>query len=83
MEAAERVMAVRRECAISTADRGEVGARERQHLLDEIDAIAARGALSREQRDARERIAAAPVAPPLPDPAAPPQSASPATGRAA
>ena len=27
------------------AEAGEVGARERQHLLDEIDAIAARGAL--------------------------------------
>jgi CBS domain containing-hemolysin-like protein len=52
------------------AEAGEVGARERQHLLDELDAIASRGALSREQREARERIVAAPVAPPA-APAAP------------
>lgn len=65
------------------AEAGEVGARERQHLLDEIDAIAARGALSREQKDARERIAAAPVAPPLPAPAAPPLPTPPAPGGAA
>jgi CBS domain containing-hemolysin-like protein len=44
------------------AEAGEVGPRERQHLLDELDAIAARGALSPEQREARERILAAPVA---------------------
>ena len=54
------------------AEAGEIGARERQHLLDEIDAIAARGALTREHKEARERIAAAPVAPP-PAPAAPPR----------
>ena len=57
------------------AEAGEVGARERQHLLDEIDAIAARGALSREQKEARERIAAAPVAPPLPAAPKPGQAA--------
>ncbi len=44
------------------AEAGEIGPRERQHLLEELDAIAARGALSAEQRQARERIAAAPVA---------------------
>ena len=46
------------------AEAGEIGARERQHLLDELDAVAARGSLSREQREARERILAAPVAAP-------------------
>ena len=46
------------------AEAGEIGARERQHLLDELDAVASRGALSREQREARERILAAPVAAP-------------------
>ncbi|MBN8510957.1 MAG: DUF3302 domain-containing protein [Burkholderiales bacterium] len=45
------------------AEAGEVGAREKQHLLDEIDAIAARGSLVPELRAARERIAAAPAAP--------------------
>lgn len=44
------------------AEAGEIGPRERQHLLEELDAIAARGALSAEQRAARERIAAAPAA---------------------
>jgi len=44
------------------AEAGEVGAHERQHLLEELDAIASRGALSREQREARARIAAAPAA---------------------
>lgn len=46
------------------AEAGEVGPRERQHLLEELDSIAARGALSAEQREARERIAAAPIAAP-------------------
>ena len=46
------------------AEAGEVGERERAHLLEEIDSIAARGALTPEQRDARARIAAAPVAAP-------------------
>jgi len=46
------------------AEAGEIGARERQHLLDELDAVASRGSLSREQREARERILAAPVAAP-------------------
>ena len=54
------------------AEAGEVGAREKQHLLDEIDAIAARSAMSREQKQARERIAAAPVAPALPSASTPP-----------
>lgn len=45
------------------AEAGEVDARERHHLLEELDAIASRGALSREQREARARIEAAPVAP--------------------
>ena len=55
------------------AEAGEVGARERQHLLDELDAVASRGSLSREQREARERILAAPAAPAVqaPAPAAP------------
>ena len=53
------------------AEAGQVGERERHHLLDELDAIAARGALSREQKEARARIVAAPVAPPLPTTAAP------------
>ncbi|MCW5637615.1 MAG: DUF3302 domain-containing protein [Rubrivivax sp.] len=43
------------------AEAGDVGARERQHLLDELDGIAARGALGPELRAARERIAAAPA----------------------
>ena len=47
------------------AEAGEVGERERLHLLEELDAIAARGPLSREQKEARERIVAAPVAPPV------------------
>jgi len=46
------------------AEAGEIGARERQHLLDELDAVASLGSLSREQREARERILAAPVAAP-------------------
>ena len=47
--------------------------RARRHLLEELDAIAARGPLSREQKEARERIAAAPAAVPAaaPTPAAP------------
>ena len=57
------------------AEAGEVGERERQHLLDELDAIASRGALSREQKEARERIAAASVAPPLPAAPKPGQAA--------
>ena len=52
------------------AEAGDVGARERQHLLDELDGIAARGALGPELRAARERIAAAPAAPPAAPPAA-------------
>ena len=46
------------------AEAGEVGERERRHLLDELDSIAARGGLSAEMLAARERIAAAPAAPP-------------------
>ena len=46
------------------AEAGEVDARERQHLLDELDAVASRGSLSREQREARARIEAAPIASP-------------------
>lgn len=61
------------------AEAGEVGARERQHLLDELDSVAARGALGPELRAARERIAAAAAAPP---PAASP-AASPAAEPAA
>ena len=45
------------------AQAGEVGAREKQHLLDELDGIAARGGLPPQLREARERIAAAPAAP--------------------
>ena len=45
------------------AEAGEVGERERQHLLDELDGIAARGGLPPPLREARERIAAAPVVP--------------------
>jgi hypothetical protein len=52
------------------AEAGEVDERERRHLLEELDAIAARGSLSREQREARARIAAAPLSPPPPGPAA-------------
>ena len=48
------------------AEAGEVGAREKQHLLDELDGIAARGGLPPQLREARERIAAAPVAPAAP-----------------
>ncbi len=44
------------------AEAGEVGAREKQHLLDELDAVAARGGLPPELGAARERIAAAPAA---------------------
>ena len=50
------------------AEAGEVGERERLHLLEELDAIAARGPLSREQKEARERITAAPVASPATPP---------------
>ena len=48
------------------AEAGEVGAREKQHLLDELDGIAARGGLPPQLREARERIAAAPAAPAAP-----------------
>jgi CBS domain containing-hemolysin-like protein len=44
------------------AEAGQVGVREKQHLLDELDAMAARGSLTADLRAARERIAAAPVA---------------------
>jgi CBS domain containing-hemolysin-like protein len=64
------------------AEAGEVGAREQQHLLEELDAIAARGALSREQKEARERIAAAPAAPALPSTSSPPAVPQKAEGTA-
>jgi len=48
------------------AEAGEIGAREKQHLLDELDGMAARGGLPPQLREARERIAAAPVAPAAP-----------------
>lgn len=51
------------------AEAGEVGEREKQHLLDELDEIAARGSLTAQLRDARERIASAPAAVPKPAPA--------------
>jgi CBS domain containing-hemolysin-like protein len=47
------------------AEAGEVGEREKQHLLDEIDAVAARGGLPPEMRKARDRIAAAPAVSPV------------------
>lgn len=48
------------------AEAGEIGEGERRHLLDELDAIAERGPLSREQKEARARIVAAPATPPPP-----------------
>jgi CBS domain containing-hemolysin-like protein len=45
------------------AEAGQVDEIERAHLLEELDAIASRGTLSREQKQARARIAAAPAAP--------------------
>jgi len=46
------------------AEAGEVDEIERRHLLEELEAIAERGPLSRGQKEARARIAAAPAAPP-------------------
>jgi len=45
------------------AEKGEVGAHELQHLHDELDAIEARGALTPDQRRARERLEAVAAAP--------------------
>ena len=44
---------------------GELGERELHHLLDELDAIAAQGALSPELREARAKLAAASPAAPV------------------
>ena len=44
---------------------GEVGERELQHLRDELDSIAAQGALSPELREARATLAAASPAAPV------------------
>ena len=62
------------------AEAGDVGAREKQHLIAELDEMAARGGLPPQQREARERLAAAPTAPPSAPPTAaptaPPQGAA-------